>query len=146
LKLKGRRFDTIEEIQPKWQSAWHWQKRTSRKRSKNGGDCETDVYMWEGTTSRVIAADSPYGDFLMIFTAPVRNILYTPSYFTICTRTAACCSVVTAWVKRNTWPRLSLRRVRTCTPKHGDCSLVWGCTVRQFASANTIPDWNLRAR
>jgi hypothetical protein len=39
------------------------QKRTSRKRSKNGGDGETGVYTWEGTTSRVMAADRPYGEF-----------------------------------------------------------------------------------
>jgi hypothetical protein len=32
-----------------------------------------------GTTSRVMAADRSYGDF-MIFTASVRNILDTPSY------------------------------------------------------------------
>jgi hypothetical protein len=39
------------------------QKRTSRKRSKNGRDGGTDVYTWEGTTSRVMAADRPYGEF-----------------------------------------------------------------------------------
>jgi hypothetical protein len=36
-----------------------WQKRTS----KNGGDGETSVYMWEGTTSRMMAANRPYGEF-----------------------------------------------------------------------------------
>jgi hypothetical protein len=35
--------------------------------------------MREGPTSRVMAADRPYGEF-MIFTASVRNILDTPSY------------------------------------------------------------------
>jgi hypothetical protein len=46
------------------QSAWHcWQKMTSRKRSKNGGEGGTGVYMWEGTTLRVMAADRPYGEF-----------------------------------------------------------------------------------
>jgi hypothetical protein len=40
-----------------------WQKRTSRKRPKNGGDGGTGVYMREGTTSRVITADRPFGEF-----------------------------------------------------------------------------------
>jgi hypothetical protein len=40
-----------------------WQKRTSRKCSKNGGVGETGVYIREGTTSRVTAADRPYGKF-----------------------------------------------------------------------------------
>jgi hypothetical protein len=33
------------------------------KRSKDGGDGGTGVYMWEGTTSRVMAAYRPYGEF-----------------------------------------------------------------------------------
>jgi len=40
-----------------------WQKRTSRKRSKNGGDGGTGVYMREGSTSGVTAADRPCGEF-----------------------------------------------------------------------------------
>jgi hypothetical protein len=51
-----------------------WQKRTFRKRSKNGGDSGTGVYMRVGTTSKVMAADRPYGEF-MISTASVQNIL-----------------------------------------------------------------------
>jgi hypothetical protein len=52
---------------------------TSRKRSKNGGDCETDVYMGGGgTNSRVVAANRRIVSF-MIFTASVRNILNIPS-------------------------------------------------------------------
>jgi hypothetical protein len=35
-----------------------WQKRTSRKRSKNEGD-GSGVYMWKGTTPRVMVADRP---------------------------------------------------------------------------------------
>jgi hypothetical protein len=42
--------------------------------SKNGGN-GTGVYMQDGTTLRVMAADS-----FMIFTASVWNILDTPSY------------------------------------------------------------------
>jgi hypothetical protein len=34
-----------------------------QERSKNGGDGGTGVYMREGTTSRVMAADGPYGEF-----------------------------------------------------------------------------------
>jgi len=56
LNLKGRRFETTEDIQAESQ------KRTTRKHSKNGGDDRTSVYMWEGTTSRVTAADRPYGE------------------------------------------------------------------------------------
>jgi hypothetical protein len=40
-----------------------WQKRTSRKRSRNGGDDGTGVYKREGTTSRVMAADRTYDEF-----------------------------------------------------------------------------------
>jgi hypothetical protein len=35
----------------------------SRKRSKNGGDGGTNVYIREEITSRVMAADRPYGEF-----------------------------------------------------------------------------------
>jgi hypothetical protein len=63
--------ETEAERTPVW---YHWrpnrrqcltfsQKRTSMKRSKNGGDGGTDVYMKEGTTSRVMAADRPHGEF-----------------------------------------------------------------------------------
>jgi hypothetical protein len=36
------------------ESLTHWQKRSSRKHSKNEGDGGTGVYMWEGTASRVM--------------------------------------------------------------------------------------------
>jgi hypothetical protein len=55
---------------------------TYRKRSKNGGDDETGVYMREGTTSKVMAADRPYGEFYD-FSASVRNILDTTTYMYI---------------------------------------------------------------
>lgn len=49
MKLKGRQFHTMEDIQGKSQSAWHWQNRTSRKCSKSWvvgsvymGDSEAD--------------------------------------------------------------------------------------------------------
>jgi hypothetical protein len=64
MKLKGRRFDDIEEIQAELQRVLDTlTERTSRKRSKNGGYIGTGVYMREGTISRVMAADRPYGEF-----------------------------------------------------------------------------------
>jgi hypothetical protein len=48
LKVKGRRFDTIEEIQAESQRVLDTVKeRTSRKRSKNGGENGTRFYMRE---------------------------------------------------------------------------------------------------
>jgi hypothetical protein len=50
--------------------------------------------MWEGAISRVMAADRPYGEF-MIFTASVRNVLSTFSYFLERTpRYLGCCTGV----------------------------------------------------
>jgi hypothetical protein len=43
-------------------------------RSKKKGDGETGVYMREGTTSRVMAADSPYVDFYYFYSV-------SPEYF-----------------------------------------------------------------
>jgi hypothetical protein len=64
LKLKGRRFDTTEEIQTESQRVIDTlTENISRKRSKNEGDGGTGVYIREGTTSRVMAADRPYGEF-----------------------------------------------------------------------------------
>jgi hypothetical protein len=75
LKLKGRRFDTTEKIQAESQTVLHTrQKRTPRKRSKKGGDNGTGVYMWEGNTSRVKAADRPYGEFYDFYSV-------SPEYF-----------------------------------------------------------------
>jgi hypothetical protein len=51
-----------------------WQIRTSRKRSIYGGDGGTDVYMREGTNSRVMAADRPYGEFYDFYSI-------SPEYF-----------------------------------------------------------------
>jgi hypothetical protein len=63
LNLKGRRFDTIEEIQAESQRVLDTvTENTSRKRSKNGGDDGTCAYLWQGTSSRVMAADRPYGE------------------------------------------------------------------------------------
>jgi hypothetical protein len=61
LKLKGRQFDTNEEIQAESQSVWHWQKDLKEVFQK--WRRRTGVYMQEGTTLRVMAADRPYGEF-----------------------------------------------------------------------------------
>jgi hypothetical protein len=50
-----------------------WQKITSRKRTKNR-DIGTGVCMREGTTSRVVAADRPYGEFYDFYSV-------SPEYF-----------------------------------------------------------------
>jgi len=64
LKLKGRRFDTITEIQAETQKLLNTlTEKDFQERSKNGGDGGTGVYIREGTTSRVKAADKPYGKF-----------------------------------------------------------------------------------
>jgi len=49
---------------------------TSRKRSKNGGDGETGIYMREGTTSRVTATDKPYGEFYDFYSVSPENFWY----------------------------------------------------------------------
>jgi hypothetical protein len=41
---------------------------------KNGGDGGTGVYMREGTTSRVMASDSPYGEVYDFY-------IVSPEYF-----------------------------------------------------------------
>jgi hypothetical protein len=50
---------------------------TSKKRSKNGGDGGTGVYMLEGTTSRVMTADGPYGKFYDFYSVVPEYFEYT---------------------------------------------------------------------
>jgi hypothetical protein len=57
-----------------------WQKRTSRKRSRNRGDGRTDAYMREETTLRVMVTDRPYGDFYDFYGVSPKYFEYTPSY------------------------------------------------------------------
>jgi hypothetical protein len=52
-------------------------KRASRKRSKNEGDGGTGVYMWEGTTSRVMAAEWLYGEFYDFYSVIPEYFGYT---------------------------------------------------------------------
>jgi hypothetical protein len=75
LKVKGRRFDTTEEIQAESQRVFDSLiGKTYKNRSKNGGDGGTGVYMREGTTSRVMAADRTYGEFYDFYSV-------SPEYF-----------------------------------------------------------------
>jgi hypothetical protein len=75
LKLKGRQFHNIEEIQPERQRVLDTlTEKDFRNRPTNGGDRVTGVYMREGTTSRVMAADRPYGEFYDFYSA-------SPEYF-----------------------------------------------------------------
>jgi hypothetical protein len=62
-KLKERRFDTIEEIQAESQRLLDTLTEKDFQEAFQNGDSVTGVYMWEGTTSRVMAADRPYGEF-----------------------------------------------------------------------------------
>jgi hypothetical protein len=50
---------------------------TSRKRSKNGEDGRTGVYMREGTASRVMAADRLYGEFYDFYSVSPEYFAYT---------------------------------------------------------------------
>ena len=54
-----------------------WQKRTFRKRSKNGEGGGTGVYIREGTTSRVTAADRPYGKFYDFYSVSLETFVST---------------------------------------------------------------------
>jgi hypothetical protein len=63
LNLKGRRFDTTEEIQAESQTAWYSDSK-GLPGSVPRGDGGTGVYMREGITSRVMAVGSPCGEFL----------------------------------------------------------------------------------
>jgi hypothetical protein len=54
-----------------------WEKRTSRKRSRNGADGGTGVYMREGTTSRVMVADRPYSEFCEFYSLSPEYVGYT---------------------------------------------------------------------
>jgi hypothetical protein len=74
LKLNGRRFDHMKCRSLRRECLTLWQKRTSRKRSKNGDDGGTGFYMWEGTTLRVMVADMLYGDFYYFYSV-------RPEYF-----------------------------------------------------------------
>jgi hypothetical protein len=62
LKLKGCRFDAFEEIQDKSQRVLDTLTGKGFQEALKNGDGGTGVCMWEGTTWRVMVADSPYGE------------------------------------------------------------------------------------
>jgi hypothetical protein len=75
LKLKGRRFDTIEEIQAESQRVLDTlTEKYFQEAFKNEGVDGTGVYMREGPTSRMMAADRPYGKFCNFYSV-------SPEYF-----------------------------------------------------------------
>jgi hypothetical protein len=75
LKLKARWFDTIEEIHAESQSVLDTlTEKDFQEAFQNGGDGGTGVYMREGTTSRVMEADGPYGEFYDYYSV-------SPGYF-----------------------------------------------------------------
>jgi hypothetical protein len=71
LKLKGRQLDTIEEIQAESQTVLG---TLTEKDLQEGGDGGTGVYKREGTTSRVMVADRPYGEVYYFYSV-------IPEYF-----------------------------------------------------------------
>jgi hypothetical protein len=48
-----------------------------RKRSKNEGDGRTGICMREGTTSKMMAADRPYGEFYDLYSVSPEYFGYT---------------------------------------------------------------------
>ena len=66
----------LRRYRPNSRECWTlWQKMSSRKRSKNGGDGGTGVYVREGTTSRMMAANRPNGEFWDFYVSP-ENLKY----------------------------------------------------------------------
>jgi hypothetical protein len=63
LKLEGRRFDTIEEIQAVSPRDFGRKGLPGSVPKMEETVGLTGVYMRERTTSRVMAADRPYGEF-----------------------------------------------------------------------------------
>jgi hypothetical protein len=57
---------------------------TSRKRSKYGGVGRTGVYMREGTSSKVMEADRPYGEFYDFYSVSPDYVGYTLNPRTWC--------------------------------------------------------------
>jgi hypothetical protein len=79
-RLKGRRFDTIEENQAESQRVLDNMTEKNFKEALKNGDVGTCAYIREGITSRMMAADRPYGEFYdfysvsgRIFWIPPRN-------------------------------------------------------------------------
>jgi len=80
LKLKGRRFDTSEEIEADSQRVLDTDRKGLPGSVPNGGDGGTGVNMREGTTSRVTAADRPYGEFYDFYSVSPENFGSTHAF------------------------------------------------------------------
>jgi hypothetical protein len=75
LKLKGRRFDTAEEIQAESQRVLdNLTQKDFQEVLLHEGDGGTDVYMRKRTSSRVMAAARPYCEFYDFYSV-------SPEYF-----------------------------------------------------------------
>ena len=72
-----------------------WQKRTSRKRYKNGGDFGAGVYMRERTTSSVTAVFRPYGEFYEFYSVSPENFESTLVHIS-----QTCCNIYTECNRR----------------------------------------------
>jgi hypothetical protein len=78
LNLKGRRFDTIEQIQAESQRVLDTDRKGlpgSVPKMETVGP--TGVYMWEGTISRAMAVDRPYGDLYDFYSVSPEYFGYT---------------------------------------------------------------------
>jgi hypothetical protein len=75
LKLKGRRFDTIEEIHS--ESRRMLDRKGLQEAFQNGGDGGTGVYMRERTVSRILVANRPYGEFYDFYSVSPEYCGYT---------------------------------------------------------------------
>jgi hypothetical protein len=78
LKLQGRRFDTIEEIQTESQRVLDTlTEKDFQEAFQNRRRLGTGVYMRKGTTSRVMVADRPYGKFYNFYSVSPEYFGYT---------------------------------------------------------------------
>jgi hypothetical protein len=80
LMLKGRQFYNSEEIQAESQRVLDTvTEKDFQEAFQQGGDGGTGVYMREGTTSRVMVVDRPYGEFYDVYSVSPECFGY-PSY------------------------------------------------------------------
>jgi hypothetical protein len=77
LKLKGSRFDTIEEIQAESPRVLDTGRKGLPESFPNGGSGGTGVYLWEGATSKVMAVNRPYGEFYNFYSVSPEYLGYT---------------------------------------------------------------------
>jgi hypothetical protein len=118
LKLIGHWFDTIEEIQTELPRVLDTlTEKDFRKHSKNGGVGGMGVYVREGTTSRVMAANRSYDKFYGFYSVSPEyfgNTLVYNSWYVLCVLVDSLVS----------WSELV----------HSDPVLLCGCTEYTFFS------------